>query len=199
MRKWGHQEGTGLGSRGDGIVHALSAEHAKASGSSKQNDGKRGWVHSTSAMGRLVNLNENEQRKADLERYGDPSEVVCLRNVVAGPHEVDGGLADEIAEECNKNGCVTENRDEKRVSLTLFASASLKKSSFTSRPFRSLVPTTTSGSLCDSAASLAHGVPSRRWMADSLVDDKCGRRITRLFGLSGMRKMRRSCRSSMHA
>lgn len=130
-------------------------------------------------MGRLVNLNENEQRKADLERYGEPSEVVCLRNVVAGAHEVDSGLADEIAEECNKNGCVANDREEDRMPLTLFTSASLKKSSFTSRPFRPLVRMTTSGSLCDSAASLAHGVPSRRWMADSLVDDKCGRHITR--------------------
>lgn len=126
MRKWGHQEGTGLGSRGDGIVHALSAEHAKGPGAgSKQNDSKRGWVHSTSAMGRLVNLNENEQRKADTERYGEPSEVVCLRNVVAGTHEIDDSLADEIAEECNKNGCVSGRSQEmepfKLIAVSVFS------------------------------------------------------------------------------
>lgn len=97
MRKWGHKEGQGLGSRGDGIVHALSAEHIRK---------PQHQQSAPSSMGRLVNKNENERAKADLEQYGEPSEVICLQNMVASPEEVDEDLADEIAEECTKNGVV---------------------------------------------------------------------------------------------
>ncbi len=103
MRKMGYEEGKGLGVDGSGIKHALSAEHSNPV--VNKNTGKPGrWTQAKNAQGKLVNLNENEKERADRERYGEPSRIVCLSNVVARPEEVDDDLSKEMGEECNNYG-----------------------------------------------------------------------------------------------
>ncbi|KZO95719.1 hypothetical protein CALVIDRAFT_149953 [Calocera viscosa TUFC12733] len=104
MAKWGHKEGQGLGVGGTGIVHALSVEQVGLPKKGKP-DPSRGPAFGRSAMGKIVNANEDARTKEEVERWGDHSQVVCLRNMV-GKADVDADLQGEIAEECSKHGVV---------------------------------------------------------------------------------------------
>jgi splicing factor 45 len=101
MRKMGHVEGQGLGRAGGGIVHALAAEHADK-GASKKNKG--GWVQSTSAKGRLVNLNEDAKKQEEKAKYGEPSRIVCLVNVLASIEEADTETMEDLGEKLKEHG-----------------------------------------------------------------------------------------------
>jgi splicing factor 45 len=100
MKKWGHQEGQGLGKQQDGIVHAFAAENIDPT----KKKSKGGWVQASTTKGKLVNLNEDAKKQEEKKRYGEPSEVVCLTNVLGSPDEADEELQTEIGEECGKNG-----------------------------------------------------------------------------------------------
>ncbi|WRT66274.1 uncharacterized protein IL334_003227 [Kwoniella shivajii] len=123
MRKWGHQEGSTLGIRNEGLLHALTAEHVtnqpqlkpgeqlskrqlakqKAAAANAKN---RKWVQATNARGRIVNANEDARLVDQRGKKGEESRVICLVGLVGSVDEVDEELSDEIGEECSKHGIV---------------------------------------------------------------------------------------------
>jgi splicing factor 45 len=104
MRKMGHVEGQGLGRTGDGIVHALAAEHVDA-GKKKPAAGKgKGWVQAPSAKGRLVNMNEQTRQREEKARYGEPSRIVCLVNVLASVDDADQETMEDLGEKLKEHG-----------------------------------------------------------------------------------------------
>lgn len=120
MKRWGHVEGTGIGARADGIVHALSAEHVLAQSdksnlskrqqakqkAAEANAKKRKWVQAPNARGKIVNANEDQRAAEEKARLGEASRIICLLGLVESEEEVDEELSEEIGEECSKWGIV---------------------------------------------------------------------------------------------
>lgn len=108
MDKYGWKEGQGLGASESGRTSILTVETNTPSHPSKRKKGqqedenqqpqaKRGTMASGVGKGRGMVVDESraEREKEEKEKYGEPTRVVMLSNMV-GPNEVDDDLADEI-------------------------------------------------------------------------------------------------------
>lgn len=124
MKRWGHVDGSGLGKDGEGIKHALTAEHVlgtakpgdpnqpvtkrqlakqRAAAANLKSNGKK-WVQAGTNRGKIVNANEEERLRKEKDRIGEASRVVVLSGVVDGLDDVDEDMSEEIGEECSKYG-----------------------------------------------------------------------------------------------
>ncbi|KAG8919790.1 hypothetical protein FRC02_001374, partial [Tulasnella sp. 418] len=101
MARWGHKEGQGLGVKATGIVEPLALEQGKQSkpkfvkGQSQQKVPTTGGIGMKDGSARIVNKNEDWGRE-EREKWGEPSRVVVLTNMVEPEDVDDGDLREEI-------------------------------------------------------------------------------------------------------
>jgi splicing factor 45 len=95
MAKWGHKEGQGLGANSSGIVEPLTVEKAAAQGKANAKSSGKG-PGGVTGRGKIINANEDEKTREDRLRFGNPSKVVVLTNMVGSEDVDDDELREEI-------------------------------------------------------------------------------------------------------
>jgi splicing factor 45 len=110
MSKYGWSRGTGLGADGSGIVNPLRVQVEKRK---KKSDAEGGGFRDTGGRGKIIGGKKNvPEKEAEVGKFGPMSEVIILRGMVDGMNldeEVesagDGGLMQEIGDECAEKVC----------------------------------------------------------------------------------------------
>lgn len=107
MSKYGWSKGSGLGASGTGIINPLSVKVEKRKKKSDAEGG--GFRDPAGGRGKIIGGKKRGDGEADKGRFGDMSEVIVLKGMVDGMDldvEVgDGGLMQEIGEECGEKVC----------------------------------------------------------------------------------------------
>lgn len=116
MSKYGWSRGTGLGADGSGIINPLRVQIEKRK---KKSDAEGGGFRDAGGRGKIIGGKKNlpEQEPApETGKFGPMSEVIVLRGMVDGmdlAEEVegagDGGLMQEIGDECAEKVCPMTN------------------------------------------------------------------------------------------
>ena len=96
MAKWGHQEGKGLGVDQSGIVNALTVQKMEEKAEKKKYQVGKPPAGPSMIRGKIVNDNEDARAKEDRERFGEPSRVIVLTNMVDPEDTEDESLSGEI-------------------------------------------------------------------------------------------------------
>ena len=98
MAKYGWKKGQGLGASESGIVNPLHVDKSstKVKGHSNQNPSQAA-PHGMSGGGRgiIVSDTKTAREKEEKARFGEPSRIICLTNMV-GRKEVDDDLPTEV-------------------------------------------------------------------------------------------------------
>lgn len=100
MAKYGWSKGQGLGATAQGMLNplALSAETTKGSKGKKKDDVVVAKVTGmANAKGRVISDLKTEKEKAEREKYGEPTRIVCLTNMVG---REDAGDEELVADVC---------------------------------------------------------------------------------------------------
>lgn len=111
MSKYGWSRGTGLGADGSGIINPLRVQVEKRK---KKSDAEGGGFRDAGGRGKIIGGKKNVPEKEDeTGKFGPMSEVIVLRGMVDGMNldeEVegagDGGLMQEIGDECAEKVCL---------------------------------------------------------------------------------------------
>ena len=126
MSKYGWSKGQGLGATSQGMLNPLAlsgtSDASKKKGKGKQQhqaqqqeaiqpqarlQGANKVIGMATAKGRVVSDLKTEKDKQEREKYGEPSRVVCLSNMVAR-EEVDEELVSDVSAEARKLGILEE-------------------------------------------------------------------------------------------
>jgi splicing factor 45 len=109
MSKYGWSKGSGLGADGSGIVNPLRVQVEKRK---KKSDAEGGGFREPGGRGKIIGGKKNAPKEAEAGKFGPMSEVIVLRGMVDGMDldaEVegsgDGGLMQEIGDECDEKVC----------------------------------------------------------------------------------------------
>jgi splicing factor 45 len=110
MSKYGWSKGTGLGADGSGIVNPLQVKIEKRKKKSDAEGG--GFRDPPGGRGKIIGGRKNVPEEEIKGKFGEMSEVIVLRGMVDGmdlDEEVegsgDGGLMQEIGDECGEKVC----------------------------------------------------------------------------------------------
>ncbi|KAF2100660.1 hypothetical protein NA57DRAFT_54736 [Rhizodiscina lignyota] len=102
MEKYGWSKGQGLGAQGTGITTALRVEVEKRK---KKSDAEGGGYVNRARQGKIVGGKKNVSEEEEVGKFGAMSEVVVLKGMLGGMDvqtEMEGGLVQEIGEECGE-------------------------------------------------------------------------------------------------
>lgn len=193
MAKMGHKAGQGLGASGSGMIEPLSvAQASKPKAKKGGQPGPAGGIGSKEGakMGKIINKHEDERTRDDRIRFGEPSRIVVLTNMV-GLEDADD---DELRGEIGTSSPLRSRRLHINVGATQVMNVrnmvSSTECSFTSSTLSLQITMTPYESLCSSRDWSERTTQSGSWMGGSLVGKRSAHDISMRARLRNIRWMR---------